>query len=236
MDLVDPSLLFVVKKSSTYGIKKCVIHDLVRELCLEKAKEEKSLWVPNIINNYSCGEVHQQYRLFYHRECQRVFEREPTFSIVWTLLFLVYMEEFLNKIESLNLWTDIQLSATEFNLPCTLRKLNIKADFLSERVIYEIGKLPNLEVLKLSKVSFEDQTWDVEDEQFLNLKYLNIRESKIEQWSASTYSFPQLQQLILKKCHELIEIPSCFAELLTLKVMKVIGCKKLKDSFQEIVA
>ncbi|KAI5659204.1 hypothetical protein M9H77_27997 [Catharanthus roseus] len=381
MDLVDRSLLFVVKRSSTYGIKKCVIHDLVRELCLEKAKEEKFLWVPNITSNYSCGEVHQQYRLFFHRECQPSFELESTFSIVRTLLFLTYVEgtysllsfkvlrvldmvatsidsdidaitelvhlkhlairgtfivpssivnlsrleflmlviewyrfrclprtiwnmkslrqlylfnsidfrgidtlvdesiqldnlqtfvsyrtcsegelkwilrrmpnikklgislnfsirlsEFLNKIESLNLRTDIKLSATEFNLPCTLRKLNIEADFLSERVTYAIGKLPDLEVLKLSKVSFEDQTWDVEDEQFLNLKYLDIRESKIEQWSASTDSFPQLQQLILKKCHELIEIPSCFAELLTLKVMKVIGCKKLEDSFQEIVA
>ena len=40
MDLIDRSLLIVAKRRSNGGVKACRIHDLVRELCLKKAKEE----------------------------------------------------------------------------------------------------------------------------------------------------------------------------------------------------
>ncbi|KAJ0667841.1 putative virus X resistance protein-like, coiled-coil [Helianthus annuus] len=41
LDLVDRSLLIVAKRRSNGGIKACRIHDLLRELCLKKAREEK---------------------------------------------------------------------------------------------------------------------------------------------------------------------------------------------------
>ncbi|XP_024991152.1 putative late blight resistance protein homolog R1A-3 [Cynara cardunculus var. scolymus] len=43
MDLVDRSLLIVAKRRSNGGVKACRIHDLLRELCLKKAKEENFL-------------------------------------------------------------------------------------------------------------------------------------------------------------------------------------------------
>lgn len=43
-DLIDKSLVIVVKKSSDGGIKSCQIHAFLRDLCLVKAKEKGFLW------------------------------------------------------------------------------------------------------------------------------------------------------------------------------------------------
>ncbi|XP_059649478.1 putative late blight resistance protein homolog R1B-16 isoform X2 [Cornus florida] len=43
MDLIDRSLVIVSKKNSNGGIKACRVHDLLRDLCLRKAKEENFL-------------------------------------------------------------------------------------------------------------------------------------------------------------------------------------------------
>ncbi|XP_076909944.1 putative late blight resistance protein homolog R1A-3 [Bidens hawaiensis] len=40
MDLIDRNLLIAADKSSNGGIKSCRLHDLLRELCLKKAREE----------------------------------------------------------------------------------------------------------------------------------------------------------------------------------------------------
>ena len=40
MDLINRSLVIVSKKGSAGGIKSCIMHDLLRELCLRKFKEE----------------------------------------------------------------------------------------------------------------------------------------------------------------------------------------------------
>ncbi|XP_076928379.1 putative late blight resistance protein homolog R1B-14 [Bidens hawaiensis] len=41
MDLIDRNLLVVADRRSSGGIKSCCLHDLLREVCLEKASEEK---------------------------------------------------------------------------------------------------------------------------------------------------------------------------------------------------
>lgn len=41
MDLVNRSLVTVAKERSDGGIKSCIIHDMLRELCLRKSSEEK---------------------------------------------------------------------------------------------------------------------------------------------------------------------------------------------------
>ncbi|KAI5659208.1 hypothetical protein M9H77_28001 [Catharanthus roseus] len=377
-DLVGRSLLFVAKRSSTYGIKKCVVHDVVREFCLEKAKEKNFLLVTSSSNNNFFDTMHQWYRLCLSTECWASFESKHTFLVTRTLIYSEPMEypytllsfkvlvildlasimtrsyivaimqlvhlrylalrgaflvppsivnlsrlellvlisswvkcnfpkaiwnmkslrhlylggsnfrgmddwvdesiqldnletflsyrtcskeelqwqlkrmpnvrklgvrlnfglrlsDILSKIESLNLWAEVKLSATEFNLPSSLIKLRIEGAIMSESVISAIGKLPHLEVFKSSGISFEDQTWNVEDDEFLNLKYLKLRWLEIEQWNVSTDSFPQLQQLILKKCPKLSEIPLRFGELLTLKVIRISQCEQLANSVQEIV-
>ncbi|XP_059668844.1 putative late blight resistance protein homolog R1B-12 [Cornus florida] len=43
MDLIDRSLVLVVRRKSTGGIKSCGVHDLLHDLCLKKAEEENFL-------------------------------------------------------------------------------------------------------------------------------------------------------------------------------------------------
>ncbi|MFS8025070.1 putative P-loop containing nucleoside triphosphate hydrolase [Helianthus anomalus] len=53
MDFIDINLVNVTHRSKYDGAAKaCKIHDLVRELCLEKAKEEKDNIVPSIFRCY----------------------------------------------------------------------------------------------------------------------------------------------------------------------------------------
>ncbi|KAI5659324.1 hypothetical protein M9H77_28117 [Catharanthus roseus] len=381
MDLVGRSLLFVAQRSSTYGMKKFVVHDLVRELCLEKATEENFLLAPKFSNNLSVDSMHHYYRLcFSDIECFSSFDSEPTVSAIrtflsfaevdvptyfflsfkflrildlvignceidivditqlihlrylaldgalllppsivnlsrleylvlkstqnicylpktmWNMKSLRYLNlgrgrfigmddlvdesqlnhlktfvlhctcseeefkwilkkmpnlrklgikldlclrlsDFLNKIESLTLWMYGRALEAKFEFPSSLKKLTIEGDsLLSKSVTSAIGRLPNLEVLKLLVIEFEDQAWDVEDEEFLNLKYLKLLSFDIVQWNVSTYSFPQLQQLILKYCDSLLEIPSRFGDLSTLRMMKVSRCGGLYNSVQDIVA
>lgn len=386
IDLVGRSLLFVAHKSSTYGMKKFVVHDLVRELCLEKAREENFLLTPKISNDFSVDTMPQCYRLCFGIGCFPAFDSEaavsatrtflcfeylPTYlpfkllrilnlvidgcdivaitqlihlrylvlggvvllppSIVnlsrleyldlittrgtcslpntmwnmkslrhlklgWSrfidmddlvgesqlnhletfilneddfvseeefkwmlkrmpnlrkmhfnLKFCLRLSDFLSKIESLTWAAFGRAFAPEFDFPSTLKKLTVTSNVplsetsmtsvvLSKSVMSAIGRLPNLEVLKIFFIDFEEKTWDVEDEEFLNLKYLKLLYSKIEQWNVSTYCFPQLQQLILKRCDSLLGIPSRFGDLSTLRVMKVSHCRQLYNSVQDIVA
>ncbi|XP_059656688.1 putative late blight resistance protein homolog R1B-16 [Cornus florida] len=43
MDLIDRSLVLVVRRKSTDGIKACRVHDMLHDLCLKKAEEENFL-------------------------------------------------------------------------------------------------------------------------------------------------------------------------------------------------
>lgn len=152
------------------------------------------------------------------------------------LNYCIKLSNFLNRLESLTLLMgNLKLSATEFHLPPTLRKLTLRGSILSASIVSAIGNLPNLEVLKLL-TSLEDKTWDVEDNEFLNLKYLKLARSDIEEWNVSPNAFPNLQQLIFKQCYFLTEIPVRFGTLLTLKVIKVFNSSNLADSVHEIIA
>ncbi|KAI5659176.1 hypothetical protein M9H77_27969 [Catharanthus roseus] len=381
MDLIDRSLIFVAERSSRYGIKKCVVHDLIRELCLKKAKVENFMLVINNSDNYSFDTLQQWYRLSFHTDGWPSIEFESKSTTVATLIFSKHMEypktplffrwfqilrildldcvkinckidaitklvhlrylalrgrlfipysivnlsrleffklhdygfysipntiwnmkslqhlclgqsnvdeiddlvdksiqldnletfssyhvcskeelerqlrrmpnlrklgiylefciqlsNFLSKLESLNLWAPgVELSASEFDFPSLLKKLTINGATLSDNMILAIGKLPNLEVLKLAHVGL-GEIWDVEDDEFLKLKYLELQGSDIEQWNVSTYSFPQIQQLFLKDCYNLTEIPFSFSNFLTLKVIEILGCSyEVADSVNEIV-
>ncbi|PHT39476.1 hypothetical protein CQW23_23049 [Capsicum baccatum] len=57
----------------------------------------------------------------------------------------------------------------------------------------------------------------------------------ISTWEASEDSFPQLETLVIEKCSELKEIPLSFADITTLKQIKLLYSKRsLKDSAEKI--
>ncbi|XP_027149786.1 putative late blight resistance protein homolog R1A-3 [Coffea eugenioides] len=132
----------------------------------------------------------------------------------------------LTHLESLRIfYYGSPLNNGEFNLPLNLKKLTLWNFRLPWTHISTIGRLPNLEVLKLLSGAFVGKIWDVEEE-FQNLKFLSLDNLNIAQWNASCYDFPKLERLILQNCKDLEEIPAEFADIYTLEMIEVHWCSE----------
>lgn len=133
----------------------------------------------------------------------------------------------LSKLESLNLQYSRHVAHTcQFNFSTALKELTLSGSNHPWNEMSTIGKLPNLEVLKLLCSAIVGNTWDVEDDEFPNLKYLKLSELDISHWEAPASSFPCLERLVVRDCHFLIEFPKIFEDVLTLKMIQVSGCLK----------
>ncbi|XP_015167124.1 putative late blight resistance protein homolog R1B-16 [Solanum tuberosum] len=116
-----------------------------------------------------------------------------------------------------------------------LETLSVNDVLLPQSVMSNIGRLPNLVVLKLEHRAFQQEKWDIEDEEFLTLKVLKLRSLKITTWNASDESLPNLEQLLVENCFHLQEIPSVVGEILTLKMIEVKRCgESLENSVRQI--
>nr|GMD03711.1 disease resistance protein RPP13-like isoform X3 [Ipomoea batatas] len=51
------------------------------------------------------------------------------------------------------------------------------------------------------------EEWELEDEVFSQLIYLEINSIDLEQWKAGSHNFPELERLLLYQCKKLEEIP-----------------------------
>ncbi|XP_031103942.1 putative late blight resistance protein homolog R1A-3 [Ipomoea triloba] len=102
--------------------------------------------------------------------------------------------------------------------------------------MYIIERLPNLEVLKLTKFAFSGPKWKLEDgSKFGCLKLLLIADSDLEYWEATHENFPVLERLILKVCWDLKEIPGDFENICTLKLIQLDNCySSLVESAKKI--
>ncbi|KAF3673459.1 putative late blight resistance protein -like protein R1B-14 isoform 2 [Capsicum annuum] len=143
------------------------------------------------------------------------------------------------KLESL---TQLRLSfdsvlLSGLHLPSNLKKL-VLFKMPIENVMSFIARLPCLEYLQLRELPTYltlNRVWYLEDIKFLKLKYLKLVNLGISRWEASEDSFPQLETLVIKACSELKEIPLSFADIATLKQIKLMYCKRsLKDSAEKI--
>ncbi|CAN4122154.1 unnamed protein product [Withania somnifera] len=112
----------------------------------------------------------------------------------------------------------------ERNFPPSLKKLTL----LNGRVLSlgQVATLPRLVVLKLLHVNFNPEPWEVTDEQFLHLKFLKLQDLSLSEWNVSDDAFPCLEHLVLRRLRYLVEIPSHFGDMLTLKSIEVITCNE----------
>lgn len=140
------------------------------------------------------------------------------------------------KLDALQLETlSVNGKILNFSLPATLTKLSISDVLLPQSELSNIGRLPNLVVLKLEHRAFQQDKWEIEDEEFLNLKVLKLRSLKITTWNASDESLPNLEHLLIENCFNLQEIPSMVGDILTLKMVEVKRCgESLEKSVKDI--
>nr|GLL35599.1 disease resistance protein RPP13-like isoform X2 [Ipomoea trifida] len=101
-----------------------------------------------------------------------------------------------------------------------------------------LSKLLRLEMLKLGWESHVGKEWKMQEEEiFCELITLIISKCDLKHWKASSHNFPKLEHLLLSNCNELREIPIDFAEISTLKSIKLWAClpsavksvKKIQD-------
>uniref|UniRef100_A0A3Q7ICE6 NB-ARC domain-containing protein n=1 Tax=Solanum lycopersicum TaxID=4081 RepID=A0A3Q7ICE6_SOLLC len=104
-----------------------------------------------------------------------------------------------------------------YKFPPNLKKLTLSDTFLDWSHISTLGMLPNLEVLKLKDYAFKGTQWEPLDGGFRLLRVLHIGRTNLEHWNASGHHFPRLQQVFLKHCSSLNEIPFGLVEVSSLQ-------------------
>ncbi|CDP16976.1 unnamed protein product [Coffea canephora] len=132
--------------------------------------------------------------------------------------------DFLWRLESLKLsFYHVNKNHYEYHFPLNLKKLTLEAFPWS--AISSIGRLPNLEVLKLlGAKGYRVEIWNMEEGEFPKLKFLKLEALPVVRWTCSSDHLPCLQKLILHRCMELEELPSCLKEIPTLELIQVHRC------------
>ncbi|CAN4122052.1 unnamed protein product [Withania somnifera] len=132
----------------------------------------------------------------------------------------------LNKLESLKVYFQKRrVKRLEANFPKNLKKLTLSLCQLPWSEISTIGRLENLEVLKLECNAFKGERWDVKEEEFQNLKLLTFYRMNIPQWNFSDTSFPNLQLVIFRNS-QLETFPHNLENLPLLKMIEVRECNR----------
>nr|GMD60730.1 putative late blight resistance protein homolog R1B-16 [Ipomoea batatas] len=96
---------------------------------------------------------------------------------------------------------------------------------------------PNWEVssINIMQLVGEGEEWELEDEVFSQLIYLEINSIDLKQWKAGSHNFPELERLLLYRCKRLEEIPPDFGEIPNLKLIELKGClTSVVDSAKQI--
>ncbi|KAL2528414.1 putative late blight resistance protein-like protein R1B-16 [Forsythia ovata] len=142
---------------------------------------------------------------------------------------------FLTQLESLRMtFYSRQVKFREINFPTNIIMLSLSGRFPCERMS-SIGKLPNLEILKLEYLNFEGENWNTKDDEFQKLKFLKLRHLKFEHWNASEDHFPTLERLVLESCNYFKSIPSELGYIPKLQMIEVHSCgKRIRESAMKI--
>ncbi|TMW91174.1 hypothetical protein EJD97_014689 [Solanum chilense] len=127
---------------------------------------------------------------------------------------------YLKQLEKLKLWYH-KLSSMDF-FPSSLKKLVLqRCSSLPRGFTNTLSSLPNLEILKLMCVEFEQHTWSLTEEVFSNLKYLKLDSLELVVWDASSVNFPNLEHLVLEHCYSIENMPHEIENIYTLQCIEV---------------
>ncbi|KAL1563994.1 putative late blight resistance protein R1A-10 [Salvia divinorum] len=124
---------------------------------------------------------------------------------------------------------------SEFYLPPKLRKLSLSGCGLPWEAMGVIANLEDLEVLKLRELAFNGDEWCLDSYVFEKLKFLMIEYLNFKTWDADHEHFPGLEQLYLRHCYELEEIPSDIGFIGPLKLIELVDCGPAAVESAEVI-
>ncbi|KAL3499045.1 hypothetical protein ACH5RR_041777 [Cinchona calisaya] len=137
----------------------------------------------------------------------------------------IFALDSFSRLESLHIdtWSSF-CNVFHIAFPMNLKKLTLSSLCWQWSDMSSIGKLPNLEVLKLKYYSFEGEVWDMEEGEFPKLKYLKLDSLDIINWTGDGEHFPCLKKLVLARLWKLEEVPSCLSYISSLEMIEVGVC------------
>ncbi|XP_019157667.1 PREDICTED: putative late blight resistance protein homolog R1B-14 [Ipomoea nil] len=148
----------------------------------------------------------------------------------------IYMEGEMSASTLHNLTQLYQLQILKFEMgrvkhfyippffPPNIKKLSLRNTNLSWEEMDIIGKLSNLEVLKLKEFAFCGPKWEPGVVCFSRLKFLHIVDLDLKHWNASADNFPVLECLVVRCCCHLKDLPIDMAWISSLKLIELIDC------------
>ncbi|XP_047258970.1 putative late blight resistance protein homolog R1A-3 isoform X1 [Capsicum annuum] len=120
------------------------------------------------------------------------------------------------------------------HFPSNLKILSLWDFPLSSDSLSIITTLSNLEELFLIRTILEGGEWNMREDTFVNLKYLELDEVNLANWEFGEESFPVLEKLALWRLRKLTEIPPNFGDIASLKIIELDENPHLEDSALEI--
>ncbi|XP_027151034.1 putative late blight resistance protein homolog R1A-10 isoform X1 [Coffea eugenioides] len=130
--------------------------------------------------------------------------------------------DFLENLKLLNEYVSSPLKRLpqEHNFPRKLTKLTLSKTLLPWNQMSTLGKLANLEVLKLKINAFTGDRWRTESEGFQSLQFLHIGSTGLSSWDvAAADHLPVLKSLVLKHCPDLRRLPPSLGHISTLQLI-----------------
>ncbi|KAM3383087.1 hypothetical protein P3S68_008662 [Capsicum galapagoense] len=116
------------------------------------------------------------------------------------------------------------LPASAKAFPAMLKQLKLDRTGLSWSFLDIKAEFPNLEVLKLMDYASFGTEWYPNVRGFTQLKLFLVEDNDVKYWKATHDNFPVLEHLVLKKFHNLKEIPVEFEEIHTLQLIELARC------------
>ncbi|KAJ9552091.1 LOW QUALITY PROTEIN: hypothetical protein OSB04_016136 [Centaurea solstitialis] len=157
MDLIDRNLVIVAKRTSMSDVKACKLHDLVRELCMQKAKEEEfflKVDVPPLPSQRLEVMAPYTHRRVFTKRDITYFARSPTRHMRSLLYFKSFSSRFwgpknfyslallrIYKLRYLAIWTLFDLLPSICKL-ISLQTLIVKMSFVNR--VYLPDNISNL--------------------------------------------------------------------------------------------
>lgn len=117
--------------------------------------------------------------------------------------------------------------------PSSLKRLSLSGFGYLWEEMRIIGKLRNLEVLKLKRYAFRGPKWTINClTDFEKLKFLLIEDTDLEQWEIKLPVFRQLECLSFKYCYKLQKLPT-YLPISSFRKMEIVDCSPLTVSWAE---
>ncbi|KAL0392866.1 UNVERIFIED_CONTAM: putative late blight resistance proteinR1B-17 [Sesamum radiatum] len=215
--LVDRNLIFIRQQGTNGNVKSYSIHDLLRDLCARKACEEKFLFIhgcePDMTQlRHIQFKGPRNYVGYHGKDKNRFFvlDKLQTVSPIGISVLTDRVLETLPNLEKLGIFWDEEVD-----------HLTLRACRILDPNMNEIGKLPNLEILKLRECFFESLKWEAGEGEFCRLQFLLMEKLNLVNWAADDTNFPRLEHVVIRHCEELKEIPLAIGEIPTLKIIEV---------------